>query len=165
MHTGLESPAVSHTASDAAAASESKRQTIGACKSVQFCYGMQLKQFLEKTKHEGRGRGYITTFSGRRRPIKALSSNEQGCMPAASQRAAAEADRKAVNSTIQGSAADLIKLAMCSWAAWQHAHRHTGTWLHVRCGCAMQLALFAMPALNGHIHAHAELCRCMPLLL
>ncbi|KAA6418852.1 MAG: DNA polymerase I [Trebouxia sp. A1-2] len=81
-----------------------------------------LKQFLEKTKHEGRSRGYITTFSGRRRPIKALGSSEQGCMPAASQRAAAEADRKAVNSTIQGSAADLIKLAMCSWAAWQHAH-------------------------------------------
>ncbi len=123
---------------------------------------MQLKQFLEKTKHEGRGRGYITTLNGRRRPIKVLGGSEQGCTPAASQRAAAEADRKAVNSTIQGSAADLIKLAMCSWAAWQHAHWHTGTWLHVRCGCAMQLALFAMPALNGHIHAHAELCRCMP---
>ncbi|DBA78569.1 TPA: hypothetical protein ACH3X1_008502 [Trebouxia sp. C0004] len=80
-----------------------------------------LKQFLEKTKHEARGRGYITTFSGRCRPIKALSSSGQGCTPAASQRTAAEADRKAVNSTIQGSAADLIKLAMCSWAAWQHA--------------------------------------------
>lgn len=92
---------------------------------------MQLKQFLEKTKHEGRGRGYITTWSGRRRPIKAVGSSEQGCTPAASQRAAAEADRKAVNSTIQGSAADLIKLAMCSWAAWQHAHLHTGTWLHM----------------------------------
>ncbi len=123
---------------------------------------MQLKQFLEKTKREGRGRGYITTFSGRRRPIKAVSSSEQGCAPAASQRAAAEADRKAVNSTIQGSAADLIKLAMCSWAAWQHAHLHTctGIWLHMRCGCTMQLALFRVPALNGHI-----LCRCMPWFL
>ncbi|DBB18346.1 TPA: hypothetical protein ACH3X3_000002 [Trebouxia sp. C0006] len=38
-----------------------------------------LKQFLEKTKHEGRGRGYITTLNGRRRPIKALGSSEQGC--------------------------------------------------------------------------------------
>ncbi|KAL0046010.1 hypothetical protein WJX82_011272 [Trebouxia sp. C0006] len=36
-----------------------------------------LKQFLEKTKHEGRGRGYITTLNGRRRPIKALGSTEQ----------------------------------------------------------------------------------------
>lgn len=162
MHTRLDSPAVSHTASNAAAASEHKWQTIGACESFQFCHGMQLKQFLEKTKHEGQGRGYITTWSGRRRPIKALSSSEQGCTPAASQRAAAEADRKAVNSTFQGSAADLIKLAMCSWAAWQHVHLPTGTWLHVCCGCAMQLALFGTPALNGHMHAYAELCRCMP---
>ena len=131
MHARLDSPAVSHTASDADAASEHKQQTTDACKSFQFCYGMQLKQFLEKTKHEGRGRGYITTWSGRRRPIKAVGSSEQGCIAAASQRAAAEADRKAVNSTIQGSAADLIKLAMCSWAAWQHAHLHTGTWLHM----------------------------------
>ncbi len=115
---------------------------------------MQLKQFLEKTKHEGRGRGYITTLSGRRRPVKALASSDH-CTPAASQRAAAEADRKAVNSTIQGSAADLIKLAMCSWAAWQHAHLHTctGIWLHIGCGCAIQFALFRVPALNGHIHA------------
>lgn len=166
MHTRLDSPAVSCTISGAAAASEHKLQTIGACKSFQCCHGMQLKQFLEKTKHEGRSRGYITTFSGRRRPIKALGSSEQGCMPAASQRAAAEADRKAVNSTIQGSAADLIKLAMCSWAAWQHAHVCSGTWLHVCCGCAMHLALFGLwPALHGHVHAHTDLCNCMPWFL
>jgi DNA polymerase I-like protein with 3'-5' exonuclease and polymerase domains len=131
----------------------------------EFCYSMQLKKFLEKTKHEGRGKGYITTFSGRRRPIKALGSSEQGCKAAASQRVAAEADRKAVNSTIQGSAADLIKLAMCSWAAWQHAHNCTGVRLHICCSCTMQFALFRVPALKGHLHAHAELCTCMPWLL
>lgn len=76
---------------------------------------VQLKQFLERTKREARAKGYVTSLSGRRRPIKGLGGDV--CA-----RAAAEADRKAVNSTIQGSAADLIKLAMCSWAAWQHAH-------------------------------------------
>ena len=32
-----------------------------------------------------------------------------------------QAERKAVNSVIQGSGADLIKAAMCAWAAWAHA--------------------------------------------
>ena len=88
--------------------------------------GMQLKQFVEQTKQEARGRGYITTLAGRRRPINSPTSSGKGLALGASQRASGEADRKAVNSTVQGSAADLVKLAMCSWAAWQHTHWHTG---------------------------------------
>ena len=78
---------------------------------------MQVKQFVQRTKEEARVRGYITTLSGRRRPIKALPGKGLSA-----HQAAAEADRKAVNSTIQGSAADLIKSAMCAWSEWQHNH-------------------------------------------
>ena len=86
--------------------------------------GVQLKHFVEKTKQEARSRGYITTLAGRHRPISSPNSSGKG--HTASQRAGGEADRKAVNSTVQGSAADLVKLAMCSWTAWQHAHWGTG---------------------------------------
>ena len=72
---------------------------------------LQLREYVAHIKHEARSKGYITTIAGRRRPIRFPSSHD----PAQSRKAAAEADRKAVNSTIQGSAADLIKLAMCRW--------------------------------------------------
>lgn len=94
-----------------------------------FCMlpaGVQVKHFVEQTKLEARSRGYITTLAGRRRPISSPNSGVKGPGPATSQRSSGDADRKAVNSTVQGSAADLVKLAMCSWAAWQHAHWGTG---------------------------------------
>ncbi len=63
-----------------------------------------VKAFLDRTIEEARRRGYVTTILGRRRPIPELTSAD----PA--QRGFGE--RMAVNSPIQGSAADLIKLAM-----------------------------------------------------
>lgn len=100
-----------------------------------FCMlpgGLQVKHFVEQTKQEARSRGYITTLAGRRRPISSPNSGAKGLGLATSQRGSGEADRKAVNSTVQGSAADLVKLAMCSWAAWQHAHWGTGLCLLMR---------------------------------
>lgn len=82
---------------------------------------MQVKRFVQETKEAARARGFIITLGGRRRPIKALPGRGLSA-----QQAGAEADRKAVNSTIQGSAADLIKLAMCAWSDWQHAHLQPG---------------------------------------
>ena len=63
-----------------------------------------VKAFIDKTIEEARKRGYTTTIMGRRRPIPELMS------PDATQRSFGE--RMAMNSPIQGSAADLIKLAM-----------------------------------------------------
>jgi DNA polymerase-1 len=63
-----------------------------------------VKRFLDQTIEDARQRGYVTTILGRRRPIPELSS------PDATQRSFGE--RMAVNSPIQGSAADLIKMAM-----------------------------------------------------
>ncbi len=63
-----------------------------------------VKAFLERAIEEAKQRGYVTTILGRRRPIPELAS------PDAVQRSFGE--RMAVNNPIQGSAADLIKVAM-----------------------------------------------------
>jgi DNA polymerase-1 len=63
-----------------------------------------VKDFIERTVDIARREGYATTVFGRRRPIPELaSSNFQ-------ERSLGE--RLAVNSVIQGSAADIIKVAM-----------------------------------------------------
>jgi DNA polymerase-1 len=63
-----------------------------------------VKAFLDRTIEEAKRSGYVTTILGRRRPIPELAS------PDATQRSFGE--RMAVNNPIQGSAADLIKMAM-----------------------------------------------------
>jgi DNA polymerase-1 len=63
-----------------------------------------VKRFLDRTLEDARRLGYVTTILGRRRPIPELSSSD------ATQRGFGE--RMAINNPIQGSAADLIKIAM-----------------------------------------------------
>ena len=63
-----------------------------------------IKAFIDKTVAEAERDGYVTTLLGRRRFVPGLFSDNPG------QRAAAE--RIAVNTPIQGTAADLIKVAM-----------------------------------------------------
>jgi DNA polymerase-1 len=60
--------------------------------------------FLQECVEQARARGYVRTMLGRRRPVPEIES------PSPSRRAMAE--RIAINSVVQGSAADLIKLAM-----------------------------------------------------
>ena len=63
-----------------------------------------IKAFMEATKEEGRELGYVTTVLGRRRYVPDLRAKDF------TRRAAAE--RMAINTPVQGSAADIIKLAM-----------------------------------------------------
>lgn len=63
-----------------------------------------VKEFIDRTLENAREQGYVTTLLGRRRYIGELDS--------AHPRVAAAARNVAVNTPIQGSAADLIKLAM-----------------------------------------------------
>jgi DNA polymerase-1 len=64
----------------------------------------KVRGYLERTLAEGRERGYVTTLLGRRRYLPELRSGNP------TQRALAE--RMASNAPIQGTAADLIKIAM-----------------------------------------------------
>ncbi|MFI5364620.1 MAG: DNA polymerase I [Candidatus Binatia bacterium] len=63
-----------------------------------------VRAFFQATQAEARTRGYVTTLLGRRRSLPDLTSAHRGVAQAA--------ERTAINTPIQGSAADLIKLAM-----------------------------------------------------
>lgn len=63
-----------------------------------------VKAYIASVLEEGRANGYVSTLLGRRRYMPALRSSNY------MQRAAAE--REATNAPIQGSAADLMKMAM-----------------------------------------------------
>jgi DNA polymerase-1 len=63
-----------------------------------------VKRYLDDTLRGAREQGYVTTMYGRRRYLPELTGPDGG--------ARAQAERIAINTPIQGSAADLIKLAM-----------------------------------------------------
>ncbi|KXZ47865.1 hypothetical protein GPECTOR_32g478 [Gonium pectorale] len=72
-----------------------------------------VQSFITSSLHHARRHGYVTTgLLHRRRPIAGLTS--------ADARVRSEAERKVVNSIVQGSAADLVKCAMCVWASYSH---------------------------------------------
>ena len=65
-----------------------------------------VKEYIEKQIKLARKDGFVTTILGRRRYIPEINSKNQGIRQFA--------ERQAVNTPIQGSASDLIKLAMIS---------------------------------------------------
>jgi DNA polymerase-1 len=64
----------------------------------------KVKQYIETTIRFARQNGYVQTMTGRRRYLRDINSR--------SRNAAAAAERLAMNSPIQGTAADILKLAM-----------------------------------------------------
>lgn len=73
-----------------------------------------VKRFLDKLVGDAKEKGYVTTMFGRRRPVPELASGNF------MQRSFGE--RVAMNSPIQGTAADIIKIAMISvWKALKEA--------------------------------------------
>ena len=63
-----------------------------------------IKRFLEQCVMHAQSHGYVETMMGRRRPINEIRSHIVAMRNMA--------ERMAINSVVQGSAADLIKLAM-----------------------------------------------------
>lgn len=63
-----------------------------------------VRAYIEALLAEARQRGYVTTILGRRRALPDIASGHRGVAQAA--------ERTAINTPIQGSAADLIKMAM-----------------------------------------------------
>jgi DNA polymerase-1 len=74
-----------------------------------------VRDFIDEAVKEAEERGYSTTILGRRRPIDAINSRNK------TEKQAAE--RVAVNTPIQGSAADIVKLAMLKVDAALRAER------------------------------------------
>jgi DNA polymerase-1 len=63
-----------------------------------------VKKYIDKTKEDARREGFVTTLLGRRRYLEQINSSNNQLR--------AFAERQAINAPIQGSASDMIKLAM-----------------------------------------------------
>ena len=63
-----------------------------------------VKKYIEKTIEQAKDEGYVTTLLGRRRPIPELRSGRP--------QVRGQGERNAVNMPIQGTSADIIKIAM-----------------------------------------------------
>ncbi|MFW6055260.1 MAG: DNA polymerase, partial [Thermodesulfobacteriota bacterium] len=64
----------------------------------------KVRDFYRQTEQKAREQGYVSTLAGRRRVLKDLNSRNANL--------AAQARRMAINTVVQGSAADIIKMAM-----------------------------------------------------
>jgi DNA polymerase-1 len=69
-----------------------------------FTMHPRVRAFIDRTLAEGRERGYVSTLLGRRRYLPDLRSNNPVARNAA--------ERMAMNAPVQGSASDMIKIAM-----------------------------------------------------
>jgi DNA polymerase I len=77
-----------------------------------FATHPRVRAFIDRTLAEGRERGYVTTLLGRRRYLPDLRSNNPVARNAA--------ERMAMNAPVQGTASDMIKIAMVRMQAALH---------------------------------------------
>ncbi|HPM19338.1 MAG TPA: DNA polymerase, partial [Bacteroidales bacterium] len=63
-----------------------------------------VKRYMDESIRKAREKGYVTTMFGRRRYLRDIGSRNQVVR--------GNAERNAINAPIQGSAADIIKVAM-----------------------------------------------------
>jgi DNA polymerase I len=72
-------------------------------------------QYMERTRMEARSRGYVETIFGRRLWMPDINSSNQARRQGA--------ERQAINAPMQGTAADLIKMAMIAVQGWIERER------------------------------------------
>lgn len=78
---------------------------IARCYIDEYLNGYRgVKEYRDRAVQEARSQGYAVTILGRRRPIPELYSNDRAIRE--------YGEREAINTPIQGSAADIIKMAM-----------------------------------------------------
>jgi DNA polymerase-1 len=69
-----------------------------------------VKRFMDETRAQARGQGYVETIFGRRLYLNDIRSGNSALRQAA--------ERAAINAPMQGTAADIIKRAMIALDAW-----------------------------------------------
>ena len=74
-----------------------------------------VKAYMDRTRNEAREQGYVETVFGRRLWLPDIKSGNQGRRQGA--------ERAAINAPMQGTAADLIKLAMIAVQGWLERER------------------------------------------
>jgi DNA polymerase-1 len=87
----------------------SERLTIGRKEAKELIDGYfnsypGVKSYMDESIRKARDKGYVTTMFGRRRYLRDIQSRNQVVR--------GNAERNAINAPIQGTAADIIKIAM-----------------------------------------------------
>ena len=85
-------------------ATELSRKEASRFIAAYFAKYSGVKQYLESTKEQAREKGYVQTLLGRRRFIPEINSSNRQAREAA--------ERMAINMPVQGTSADIIKVAM-----------------------------------------------------
>ncbi|HUV76206.1 MAG TPA: DNA polymerase I [Dehalococcoidales bacterium] len=85
-------------------ATELSREEAAQFIAAYFAKYPGVKQYLESTKEQARNNGYVQTLLGRRRYIPEINSSNRQIREAA--------ERMAINMPVQGTSADIIKVAM-----------------------------------------------------
>lgn len=83
---------------------ETTREEAQAFINAYFTTFTRVAEYLEETKEFARTHGYTTTYFGRRRYFPGMTSGAQFVR--------AQAERMAINAPVQGTAADIIRIAM-----------------------------------------------------
>jgi DNA polymerase-1 len=83
---------------------DTKREAAQEFLNAYFNTFTRLAEYLEETKAFARANGYTTTFFGRRRHFPGMNSSAPFIR--------AQAERMAINAPVQGTAADIIRIAM-----------------------------------------------------
>jgi DNA polymerase-1 len=91
------------------------RKEAAALIDAYFAEFPSIRQYMDRILHTAQEQGFVSTILGRRRYLPDINSRNQ------TQRGFAE--RNAINAPIQGSAADIIKLAMVNIHAWMKAEK------------------------------------------
>jgi DNA polymerase-1 len=111
----------------------------------------RVREFLDGTVEEARRRGFVETLLGRRRWLPGLASGNGG------ERALAE--RVAINTPIQGSAADLMKLAMIRvHRSLKRSHPSARLLLQVHDELVLECDGAEAVAVSGAVRAELEGC-------
>jgi len=85
-------------------ATEFSREEAEKFISAYFEKYPRVRQYMEETKKQARELGYVQTILGRRRSIPEVNSSNRNLREAA--------ERMAINMPVQGTSADIIKVAM-----------------------------------------------------
>jgi DNA polymerase-1 len=80
----------------------------------------QVQAYLESSKEQARTAGYLKTLMGRRRYFPGLGSGDSSHVASVVR---ARAEREAINMPVQGTAADIIKIAMIHLSARLRSER------------------------------------------
>ncbi|XP_049575679.1 DNA polymerase theta isoform X1 [Syngnathus scovelli] len=117
-----------------------------------------INSFLKETVKKCIKDGYVQTLMGRRRYLPGITSTNPHVK--------AHAERQAVNTTVQGSAADIVKRATInihrrlrktySKAPLSHQHTHAGTDSHSRRGAHLRGAYFVLQLHDELFYETAE---------